>query len=65
MTRQLRDREGKYRHSLERLCKCGHTNGDHSSERVKVNDRWVQECFCEEGCDCECFTSPIHKDPQP
>ena len=58
---QLRDSEGRYRHEFERLCVCGHTNGEHTAERVKVNGVWQQPCVTEYGvgpegpCPCECF----------
>lgn len=49
---QLRDSEGKYRHTYDKLCTCDHTNGMHTAERVKVDGVWYQECL---ECDCECF----------
>ena len=55
----MRDSEGKYRHSFEKMCVCGHENGDHTAERVKVTNpdgtsRWLQDCLAD-GCDCLCF----------
>tara|TARA_R110000803_G_scaffold20201_16_gene52284 strand:- start:1112 stop:1318 length:207 start_codon:yes stop_codon:yes gene_type:complete len=50
----LRDNEGRYRHTFEKICVCGHTNGQHTAERVKVDGKMWQECL-EEGCGCECF----------
>jgi|LWDU01.1.fsa_nt_gi hypothetical protein len=45
---------GKYAYSVERACKCGHTLGDHSAERVKWEGQTLQECFAD-ACACECF----------
>lgn len=48
---QLRDDEGRYRHSLEKVCGCcGHTNGQHTAARVKGQ----QPCTVD-GCECESF----------
>ena len=57
---QSRDSEGRYRHASERVCECGHANGEHTAERVKVDGEWVQECIAgdigaAEPCDCFCF----------
>lgn len=49
-----RDSEGRYRHTLEKLCVCGHTNGQHSAERIRVSGVMVQECLAA-GCACACF----------
>ena len=34
---QMRDNQGRYRHTLDKLCVCGHSNGKHSAERYRNN----------------------------
>lgn len=52
--RQPRGGDGRYQHSLERVCECGHRAGQHTAERVKLKGLYYQEC-CEMNCSCECF----------
>lgn len=50
-TTPKRDRaNGRYAHSHETACTCGHTLGDHAAERCDGE----QPCF-EDGCDCQAF----------
>jgi len=49
-----RDADGRYAHSLDAVCVCGHRKGEHTAERVMV-DMEVQQPCLEEPCGCECF----------
>lgn len=63
MVKQERERNsGKYKHTIDRVCVCGHTLGSHLAERYRdANGRPVQECIVHEAvdgaapCDCVCF----------
>ncbi len=47
-----RDNDGRYRHSDEKLCICGHANDAHSACRGRGPDgRMINPCFAD---DCEC-----------
>lgn len=59
-TTQERETDGRYTHSLDTLCACGHRKGAHSAERVRHNGKTYQECF-EDGCECDCFHKPRKK----
>lgn len=52
---QLRDEDGCYTVKNSRGCKCGHTKGEHTAERAKVEGVTYQECLAD-GCGCECYT---------
>lgn len=61
----IKNREQKsgqytYRGDLERLCKCGHTLGNHCAERIKENGASIQDCMVSTfepftSCQCQCF----------
>lgn len=52
--KENRSREGKYAHRSDRVCECGHRQGQHAAVRiVAMRD---QPCL-ESGCECTYFTS--------
>ena len=53
---------GKYTYTggMERLCKCGHSLGDHCATKYKGQNGYEQECMVdqvknESFCDCKLF----------
>ena len=48
-----RAQNGQYLHTFEKVCTCGHTNGDHDAERATVAGEAFQYCNL---CACSCFT---------
>ena len=55
-TIQLRDTEGKYRHSFEKLCVCGHPECVHAAIRLRTSEGWQQPCVdSDEHCEGGCF----------
>lgn len=51
---QPRTADGCYDHTLDRPCRCGHTKGEHTAERLKIDGEWLQEC-CADDCSCQRF----------
>lgn len=50
---EKRDREGRYTFSdMDRMCRCGHTLGQHLAARVRDAGKMRQDCL---ECDCEVF----------
>ena len=56
MVKAGRSKEGKYAHRSDRVCKCGHRQGQHAAVRI-VTDR-DQPCL-ENDCDCTYFTAAL------
>ncbi len=56
MANETRNRaqNGQYQTTFEKVCECGHTNGEHDAERTKHEGETFQYCQAD-GCECECF----------
>lgn len=51
---------GRYKHTVERLCTCGHALAMHTAERVKHAGESLQPCIVADfypsiECSCDCF----------
>lgn len=46
---------GQFSHTLEKVCVCGHSKGQHAASRTKVDGVTMQECFHEDCAGCDCF----------
>lgn len=46
---------GKYTYTLDRVCACGHTLGNHTAIKTKGAQPCVIGDFEDVSCDCECF----------
>lgn len=46
---------GRYCHTVDRPCKCGHSLDAHTAARVKTPTGTYQDCL-EADCGCQCFT---------
>jgi hypothetical protein len=47
-----RDADGRYAAGLARMCRCGHTLGQHAGLDGPIK---LRPCVCDEGCECEGF----------
>lgn len=47
---------GQYAFEIERLCKCGHTLGDHTAARHQGKQPCIIGDFTIFSCSCEAFT---------
>lgn len=53
---------GRYAYTLDRMCACGHTLGDHTAVRSRDGGKSVQPCMeLTQTCECTVFRPAVYK----